>query len=1524
MQNQNPTSSSSFLIKFPRTVGGTTFESILKDNYAKCLAEETKKIVFDFTSVSWCGVFELSLLSLWLLELRGLGGDITFRMPSDPTAYQYLKTYSFDTFLGANKIPRENEVSIAVLDAPKDLFRAPYYPLTYFTDKQFITLMSELGHGNRLELVLNDIKDSEIVASGTIRDIVLAELGANLHIHAKWRFANMIMTKYGASSYEHAAKWTRAVLREVTELERPFFERLYGQSFLTLVIADKGEGISNSLRASYLADEILHNRKDLPTERDIIEYAFLYHSTRRTIDERIGDIKSVISEEAVKFPPPTGLHRLKELVREFYGLLYVRSGASILCYDFYNNHSRDEPTFNTDVKSLRNLANFGGTQYKIYFPVKMSKRHFVASSLGVGVSESINPPKYWYLSTKPYSTYSKNPSVGLDIEAEHLFRLFNALDRLALVHSGKRITVLLDFHNQTLFSSKALHYLLFEAMQKQNTDFTVVAINLNADESHWRDAFSAQRNTHRGIKPIAVFNESFGVRFYGTTSREAGMLETLLDGTKVQDADIQSLAKAYDHYFTFSVKENRYEFIHPPARIIEHVREAIKTQLAEILASPSSGIFQEDAQVLIPSRHYCKGYFEIYKLLAEEGWRSAMREWCKYWLLLLQPDYVISLTEHMSTALEWAIKDVAFSPTGVPIQHIKIKTPIQEVTLLRLTLNIARDKKGVIFSEVVGTTNTLKFVLQHVQHTTVLKILAAVNAVEDDGDIIEFKGRTYEIESLLRNRLNYFKSLPPGWLYRDVRLVDPSTHVLIKEEPRTDDSLWISKGIKQDDVQLRGEEVEVLRNEFLESCVVPTHSYFEGHFTMGDTHLIYLFNIPSLNRNYLDEIVSLIQTDTNQHLAKSTTHSQISHILYLAFNPGMDMIANSLNRCYPDAKLMAIGINEFNSSYDQEYISGDLQAVILVDDAFISGDSLIRAYDIAERRGARLIFVYVVIKRGSEYQARRLMKLTRYGHAEIQFRYLTDVEMPVYMTQNCPICLRSAELVGIRDKLPDNKLIGNYVDEETVRLAYVPVKIVFKEGKFKSADTHGDEKLRLRWKLELAKRKPGLRKELATVIRGYKNSPNDNSCLSQVVYLFQILAREKYTFLLDERIRKDIFYDTFAQDIADVSRRIVEDVGDLSVESLDAVLTVLTAFDEEYFITKLFDIYERTASSPEKLIRVIVHTLQSRKAHEYPGMIANVMRRLGAGEMGDLTGVVDDLWAYWRNEEQKLAERRHQKLERFKELMGGVLHEIGHLRDNVETAVTMAPISYERVTSSWLTFYEHVMRVIPLIRSCAGSNVTSELQEKLTAKIAALEFQFRLGNELTQPPSSNSNMLANEAITQVATQLEQIVVRIYELIYRDTDNIVSLLENFKTNAKTVAFRIIHQQRKDLQSRGIRVQRDFPEGACLVFGEEVFVGQIFQNLIENVWKYSEGDLLRIEAKIHESGAYVDIVFLDNGKGMSEDKEIGDGLGIVGRNVKYYDGDFQISNLPVDDEDYSKGFRTKAVVTLPFFKERSNDD
>src|SRR4051812_25687835 len=112
--------------------------------------------------------------------------------------------------------------------------------------------------------------------------------------------------------------------------------------------------------------------------------------------------------------------------------------------------------------------------------------------------------------------------------------------------------------------------------------------------------------------------------------------------------------------------------------------------------------------------------------------------------------------------------------------------------------------------------------------------------------------------------------------------------------------------------------------------------------------------------------------------------------------------------------------------------------------------------------------------------------------------------------------------------------------------------------------------------------------------------------------------------------------------------------------------------------------------------------------------------------------------------------------------------------------------------------------------------------------------------------------------------MKNIASDIYSVI-ASKGGIRGLLSKFSTNIKRVAHRAIEQQQQDLSEKGITVQREFPDVACLVFGEATVLLRILQNLIENVWKNSGANLLVLRTTIVDDNSVI-MNILDNGTGI----------------------------------------------------------
>lgn len=357
-------------INLPENVSSVGIEPILKQCYYKSLLKKYPSVSFDFGQVTWCDVFAVSLFSLWIWELAQRGKKITVFLPSSADTRKFFEAYDFRGFLNKQGVLQPGSQMEPSPPRSRELFVAPCYPLTFVTASAFQELIQDLHDGNRLEAVLAQVKAADVVKSGAIRDVILKELGDNMFLHAGGKAAHFIMTKMRSLYPSRPLKWRRTTKHRLADVEASFIRKLGREPALEVVIADKGDGIFTTLKQTYEDDEALLKELHPPTECEVVEYAFTYHSSRRTVEERVGLIKQVISSASLRIPPPTGLHRLKEIVRENHGLLYVRSGSSIICYDFYQNQEHDTPVRSDDLADGKGLANFGGTQYRLLLPVR--------------------------------------------------------------------------------------------------------------------------------------------------------------------------------------------------------------------------------------------------------------------------------------------------------------------------------------------------------------------------------------------------------------------------------------------------------------------------------------------------------------------------------------------------------------------------------------------------------------------------------------------------------------------------------------------------------------------------------------------------------------------------------------------------------------------------------------------------------------------------------------------------------------------------------------------------------------------------------------------------------------------------------------------------------------------------------------------------------------------------------------------------------------------------------------------------
>ncbi len=348
---------------------------------------------------------------------------------------------------------------------------APSYPLTFVSEKSFKVLLADLKDPSRLSILLSGMEDSEIVRSGAFRSILLKELGDNVFLHGEGKAGHLMMTKIGRLAVHEPLRSKKAPENVIYNS----LKGLAGKSVLEIVIGDKGPGIANLMRPIYAQEKNISDAAAI-SECDLIEYAFLYHTSRRSTEERLGEFLDCFSEGSL--PPPTGLYQLKELVRDYRGVLCIRSGASFVAYDF-SSHSHSRVVRSDKTLGSTRLCDFGGVQYRILIPTNQMARPEIK------VEPSVIAKKFASMDTLGQEHVSITDFIAsghhadVNKEAKGVFKLLEAIDRANANAESQMSLVVVDFEATEDLSTKSVYFILSEFSHRKSPLKTIIAINVS-------------------------------------------------------------------------------------------------------------------------------------------------------------------------------------------------------------------------------------------------------------------------------------------------------------------------------------------------------------------------------------------------------------------------------------------------------------------------------------------------------------------------------------------------------------------------------------------------------------------------------------------------------------------------------------------------------------------------------------------------------------------------------------------------------------------------------------------------------------------------------------------------------------------------------------------------------------------------------------------------------------------------------------------------------------------------------------
>ena len=384
-------------------------ESTLRKYYFNSFT--TSSVEFDLTQIEWVSLFELSLLIQWINQLSEDNKYISVLFPitsfihgSDKVEDDILADrpimnsmrrrqrvcnflFRLDVhkeikrIIGTEPIYSSSEMvtSESTTDISFDDYNDPHdarlLPLISFLSQDDIDLDKELSNQRLLKL-LEEHSCLDPIDSGMLSNVVIEELASNA---VAYGIKDPLVKKGCAWVSARLVKASISTIREMPKWYAPAYKALLGNHYVELAICDNGNGIFEQLK-DHAPPWLI---KKTVSIKAILNYAFDKYSS--SVSEFRSESESL----------PRGLFWVYDLVRQYKGILTVRSSGYYMVYDFLTRSKHPR------LLGLHNeggaCTDLGGTSIQIILP--QSEGFFLATSaykigktLYDPINFEINPP----------------------------------------------------------------------------------------------------------------------------------------------------------------------------------------------------------------------------------------------------------------------------------------------------------------------------------------------------------------------------------------------------------------------------------------------------------------------------------------------------------------------------------------------------------------------------------------------------------------------------------------------------------------------------------------------------------------------------------------------------------------------------------------------------------------------------------------------------------------------------------------------------------------------------------------------------------------------------------------------------------------------------------------------------------------------------------------------------------------------------------------------------------------------------
>lgn len=1026
-----------FRIMMGKSITNTSFEDVLTKGFD--ISQKYESIDFDLTQVEWVSIFELLLLIQWVHLLSLSKKKIRVFLPYtstipgiDPSisglqstredltpmyrrqkASSFLKNIEFneeikrltdnfplDIDKGSSYEPDQAQVERIFKEERQNPFSARILRLKAFWNEDAISVEGELSN-RQLRKMLEEHSCLDPIDSGMLSEVIINELVSNALQHGMGKQQSIDDSSSCAWISARLVKSSKLSIKESPIWARQIYKNLLGRHYMEVAICDTGIGIFQALK-----DYILQtgNLKRL-TVKVILDYAFNKFSSSKVGLRTEDDIL------------PRGLFNIYDLVRQYGGILVLRSSGFYMAYDFLNDkkHPRLIDMYDNNGSCL-NIAypgvSQGGTAIQIILPE--SKGLFIKTLPQSFLSDELDYPEHYIVTPQDISIFDLNTCTKkIAMEIENLCRLnenktifvdltlFDSTDIKHLYVMARIVRYVIYLENPNL---------LWLVGPKDCDIFRQINIYLITGEYPDEECGLPKKDLKtifHGFKPFdrricPMILPTGKVLWIGASETESIFLKNLwgagdIDANEsgLEWSQIIHLIRANRHLISYSKnKYNSYKKIslqignydcasYLPKIIENHVESLIKS---------TKGVIHLNGSYHLPHGEYSNYYVYLKPLMSQNG---IARQMARYILMKLSLEHGTRDIDLVVGGTHSAKKLINAMADELDAEPLIIDRYTEQIEVPDIS-NIVRGKRALIVTDVISTGSFVSSIKRKFD-TSGCKV-EAICCICD----IRFPatGTSDPLESLV---ISLYKfpipklDLPNQRPVYEINPISLSPMLYTRERER----LSIPSLISED---------------FFLELLKKSDALIPGHIVLGPTHYTYFVDTKILLDKYALDIFKIILQDLNNELGeRKLTLNDISFFLTAEGSNAEISLPVLMKEKIPNARWLQLErirlpkestwlLDKIDESYvDIRNIKDS--TILILDDGSNTGGTIMQMIKAASEKVPKVILAYCIINRLRPILSSFLSTLSGMGDCrDVKLKFVTDFPIATFIRSNCPIC----------------------------------------------------------------------------------------------------------------------------------------------------------------------------------------------------------------------------------------------------------------------------------------------------------------------------------------------------------------------------------------------------------------------------------------------------------------------------------------------------------------------------------------